>query len=109
MLKRYGSSCPQEELVDFCRRKGIAVTAYSPLGSTNSPLLTNPTVVKVAEKHKVGPANVLISLQANRPGVNGKHLPDLVASILMMSATAVLTKSVTPSRIECKITFKEQR
>lgn len=75
-------SCPQQELVDFCRSKGIVVTAYSPLGSDNSPLLTNDVVKKIADKHKVHPAHVLISLQANRPGVN------------------VLTKSVTTSRIE---------
>lgn len=36
---------------------------------------------KVAETHGVSPANVLISLQANRPDV------------------AVLTKSVTPERV----------
>ncbi|CAK5261889.1 unnamed protein product, partial [Mycena citricolor] len=34
-------SCPQQDIVDFCLSKGIAVTAYSPLGSDNSPLLTN--------------------------------------------------------------------
>ncbi|KXN82202.1 Glycerol 2-dehydrogenase (NADP(+)) [Leucoagaricus sp. SymC.cos] len=75
-------SCPQQELVDLCRSKGIIVTAYSPLGSDNSPLLTDPIVTKLAEKHNVQPANVLVSLQANRPSIN------------------VLAKSVTPSRIE---------
>jgi len=65
------SSCPQEELVEFCRNKGIVVTGYSPLGSNDSPLLTNPIVVKLAQKYDVQPANILISLQANRPGVNG--------------------------------------
>jgi glycerol 2-dehydrogenase (NADP+) len=74
-------SCPSEDVVAFCRAKGIAVTAYSPLGSDNSPLLTNAVVVKLAEKHGVSPANVLISLQANREGVT------------------VLPKSVTNSRI----------
>lgn len=73
---------PQQGLVDFCGSKGIAVTSYSPLGSDNSPLLANLVVKKIAEKHAVHPANVLISLQANRPGVN------------------VIPKSVTPSRIE---------
>lgn len=75
-------SCPQSDLVDFCRKKGIVVTAYSPLGSDNSPLLQNEDVKKVADKYNSTPANILISLQANRPGVN------------------VLTKSVTPARIE---------
>jgi glycerol 2-dehydrogenase (NADP+) len=57
--------------VDFCTEKGIAVTSYSPLGAENSPLLTNPVVKKIADKYGVHPANVLISLQANRPNVNG--------------------------------------
>ncbi|KAG5717002.1 Protein GCY, partial [Termitomyces sp. T112] len=65
----------------FCRERNIVVTAYSPLGSDNSPLLTNEIVKKIAAKHNVQPANVLVSLQANRPGVN------------------VLPKSVTNSRI----------
>jgi glycerol 2-dehydrogenase (NADP+) len=73
-------SCPAEDVVVFCRSKGI-VTAYSPLGSDNSPLLTNAVVVKLAEKHGVSPANVLISLQANKEGVT------------------VLPKSVTNSRV----------
>ncbi|RDB30099.1 Glycerol 2-dehydrogenase (NADP(+)) [Hypsizygus marmoreus] len=75
-------SCPQQDIVDFCNAKGIAVTAYSPLGSDNSPLLKNEVVKKIAAKHGVQPANILISLQANRPGVS------------------VLPKSVTNSRIE---------
>jgi len=74
-------SCMQQELVDYCVSKGICVTAYSPLGSDASPLLKNPVVEKIAEKYKVTPANVLVSLQANRPGVT------------------VLPKSVTNERI----------
>ncbi|KAF5368863.1 hypothetical protein D9758_002875 [Tetrapyrgos nigripes] len=74
-------SCPQQAIVDFCTSKGIVVTAYSPLGSDGSPLLKNPVVNKIAEKHNVSPAIVLISLQANRPNVN------------------VLPKSVTKERV----------
>jgi glycerol 2-dehydrogenase (NADP+) len=78
-------SCPQEDVVNFCREKGIVLTAYSPLGSDNSPLLQNEVVKKIADKYNSTPANILISLQANRPGVN------------------VLTKSVTPARIETNL------
>ncbi|GBE83967.1 Glycerol 2-dehydrogenase (NADP(+)) [Sparassis crispa] len=74
-------SCMQEELVQYCVSKGISVTAYSPLGSDGSPLLTNPVVTKLAEKYKVTAANVLVSLQANRTFVT------------------VLPKSVTNERI----------
>lgn len=52
---------PQTELLDFCREKGIHVTAYSPLGSTGSPLMQLESVKKVAGKHGVGEGTVLIS------------------------------------------------
>jgi hypothetical protein len=69
LISPYARSCPQEDVVEYCRQKGIIVTAYSPLGSDGSPLQKNPIVTKIAEKHNVQPANILVSLQANRPGV----------------------------------------
>ncbi|CAE6389847.1 unnamed protein product [Rhizoctonia solani] len=50
-------------------------------GSDNSPLLTDPTVTKVAEAHGVHPARILVSIWANTSGV------------------AVLPKSIKPARI----------
>ncbi|KAJ2915023.1 hypothetical protein MD484_g5360, partial [Candolleomyces efflorescens] len=64
------AACPQEDVVKFCREKGIILTAYSPLGSDDSPLLAHEIVKTIAGKHAVHPANILISLQANRQGVN---------------------------------------
>jgi diketogulonate reductase-like aldo/keto reductase len=52
---------PQQEIVDFCREKGIHVTAYSPLGSTGSPLFGDEVVKEVARKHGVGAVGVLLS------------------------------------------------
>lgn len=52
---------PQSDIVQFCQERGIHLTAYSPLGSTGSPLLTLPAVQKVAEKHGVKPGTVLLS------------------------------------------------
>ena len=63
------SACPQFDEVKLCTEKGIVLTAYSPLGSDGSPLQKNEIVVKLAEKYSVQPANILISLQANRPNV----------------------------------------
>lgn len=54
-------SLPQQEIVDLCRDKGIHVVAYSPLGSTGSPLFTAAPVVEIAEKRGVSPATVLLS------------------------------------------------
>ena len=52
---------PQQEIVDFCKEKGIHVTAYSPLGSTGSPLLTAEPIVEVANKRGFSPATILLS------------------------------------------------
>jgi len=52
---------PQQEIVDFCKEKGIHITAYSPLGSTGSPLFKDEGVIAVAKKHDVAPATVLLS------------------------------------------------
>lgn len=71
---------PQPGLLQFCKDKNIVVEAYSPLGSTDSPLLLDETVVKLAKKNSVSPATLLISWAIWRE-------------------TVVLPKSVTPSRI----------
>ncbi|KFY16961.1 hypothetical protein V492_00970 [Pseudogymnoascus sp. VKM F-4246] len=71
----------QPQLKKWCEDKGILLQAYCPLGSTSSPLLSDPEIVAMAEKYKVTPATILISYQVNRGCI-------------------VLPKSVTPSRIE---------
>jgi glycerol 2-dehydrogenase (NADP+) len=52
---------PQQEIVDFCREKGIHITAYSPLGSTGSPLMKNEIVMQIAQERGVAPGNILLS------------------------------------------------
>ena len=82
----------QEDIVEECRKHGIVVTAYSPLGSDKAPLLENEVVKKIAEKHNVSPSNVLISLHANRPGVGiGTGIP---AGIRTVTRTHTRTKPV---------------
>jgi alcohol dehydrogenase (NADP+) len=60
----------QNELVDYCRRHNIHLTAYSPLGSGDRPaamkkagelnLLENPVVTRIAQTHGYSPAQVLL-------------------------------------------------
>jgi alcohol dehydrogenase (NADP+) len=80
---------PQDGLVNFCKEKGILLTAYSPLGSPDSraerhkhdpKLLENPVVVRVSEKHGVGVGQVLIAWSIAR-------------------SIAVIPKSVNQTRI----------
>lgn len=54
---------PQQEILDFCKSKGIVVESYSPLGSTGSPLFKEEAVVELAKKYSVGPGTILISYQ----------------------------------------------
>ena len=63
----------QAKLLDFCRARCIALTAYSPLArsgtaekkNTTSPL-ENETVVAIAKAHNVSPAQVCIRWQVQR-------------------------------------------
>ena len=51
---------PQHELLSYLNAKGITPQAYSPLGSSNSPLLTDNVVVQIALKHSLQPADILL-------------------------------------------------
>ncbi|KAG8161288.1 hypothetical protein KVR01_009552 [Diaporthe batatas] len=75
---------PQNDIVGFCKEKGIHIMAYSPLGSTGGPLFKEEVVTKIAQKHGVEPATVLLSW----------HVP---------RGSTALPKSVTPSRIESNL------
>lgn len=55
----------QKGLLDFCRAKGIAVTAYSPLGSSDDPegkmrLMNEPVIVELAKKYGKTAAQILL-------------------------------------------------
>ncbi len=41
---------PSPKLVAYCKEKNIHCTGYSCLGSTDSPLYKDPTLLKMAEK-----------------------------------------------------------
>jgi len=62
----------QTDLIDFCKSKNIALTAYSPFGSPARPpelhrgdadpekLLEDPVIGDIAKKHRRSPAQVLL-------------------------------------------------
>ncbi|KAN0066567.1 hypothetical protein ACQY0O_000661 [Thecaphora frezii] len=57
---------PDEELVELCKQKGILVTAYSPLGQSNSPILTDPDLRAIGKAHGATNATVAISWLVQR-------------------------------------------
>lgn len=66
----------QEKLLKFCRQKGIAVTAFSPLGAgsyvelggaeTKDSVLVNPEVEKIAQKYKKTAAQIVLRWAVQR-------------------------------------------
>ncbi|KAJ6580934.1 NADP-dependent oxidoreductase domain-containing protein [Mycena capillaripes] len=49
----------QTELLEYCRNKGIVVTAYSPSG--HEKVRSDPTIVGLAEKYKVTPTQIILA------------------------------------------------
>ncbi|KAJ7191926.1 Aldo/keto reductase [Mycena pura] len=76
---------PQHKLLAYLRSKGIRPQAYSPLGSSGSPLVTDDTVVELATKYGLQPTDVLIGY-------------------LLAKDVISLPKSVTPARIKANAT-----
>uniref|UniRef100_A0A8C3SKA3 alcohol dehydrogenase (NADP(+)) n=1 Tax=Chelydra serpentina TaxID=8475 RepID=A0A8C3SKA3_CHESE len=74
----------QPELVEYCKSKGIVLIAYSPFGCPARPfpvpLLENPTVNEIAQKHGKTSTQVLIHFHIQR-------------------GIAAIPKSITPSHI----------
>lgn len=78
----------QDELIAHCQARGLEVTAYSPLGSSDRAwrdpdepvLLEEPVVLALAEKYGRSPAQILLRWQVQRKVI-------------------CIPKSITPSRI----------
>ncbi|KAL4946671.1 hypothetical protein BDV06DRAFT_218137 [Aspergillus oleicola] len=80
----------QPELLRFCQSKNILIEAYSPLGNnqTGAPrTVDDPTVHEVTKQLSMDPGPLLASWGVQR-------------------GTVVLSKSVTPSRIEANLQVK---
>jgi diketogulonate reductase-like aldo/keto reductase len=79
---------PQQELIDFCHSKNIAVTAYAPLGSPGNSkpkglpaIMEDKTIVNIAASHGKTPSQILIRWAIQR-------------------GTVVIPKSIARARIK---------
>ncbi len=89
----------QNEMLNYCKKNHIVLTAYSPLGSADRPkrlkkadeptLITNPKIAEIAEKHSITPGQVLLSWGLQRE-------------------TVVIPKSVNPGRLKENLATAER-
>ncbi len=73
-----------QELIDYCQSKNIAVQAWSPLGGQGAPLLQDPTINELANKYNKTPVQIIVRWNIQRNVI-------------------VLPKSVTKERIASNI------
>ncbi|KAJ9478157.1 NADPH-dependent alpha-keto amide reductase [Pseudozyma hubeiensis] len=57
---------PEHELVEYCKQKGIHITAYSPLGQYNASIHDDKDLNEIAKKHDVTAATVALSWAVQR-------------------------------------------
>jgi diketogulonate reductase-like aldo/keto reductase len=57
------------DLLPWCRERGLAVMAYSPLGSDSTRLRTHPVLRKVAARRGVTPARMALAWVLREPDV----------------------------------------
>lgn len=88
---------PQNELINYCHKNNIAVTAYSPLGSTDRnyknddepSLFEDETLKEIATKNNISIAQLLLAWQINRnvivipKSTQEIHLQQNIASIMI--------------------------
>lgn len=57
---------PQSELIAYCAEKGIAVQAWAPFSAGKTDLLKEPALLRIAGKHGVSPAQVILRWNLQR-------------------------------------------
>lgn len=79
----------QVPLLEFCEKRGIKLTAYSPLGSPSRPwakpddpsLLDEPKLKKIGEKHGKSIAQVILRFQV----ITSLHCHKVLNVVLSLS------------------------
>ncbi|KAL2301841.1 hypothetical protein Nmel_011241 [Mimus melanotis] len=112
----------QNELIAHCQKRGLVVTAYSPLGSPDRMwkhpdepvLLEEPGVKKIAEKYSKSPAQIILRYRiivgSQEEGLRKRLASFALKNYLLFCfyiarwqvqrKVVVIPKSVTPARIQ---------
>jgi diketogulonate reductase-like aldo/keto reductase len=83
VLYHLGDRGIEWQLLRDCRRDGVMVMAYSPLGQ--GAILTSPALATIAKKHTVTPAAIALAFLLEQPGV------------------VVIPKATTPAHVRANI------
>ncbi|KAI4503122.1 hypothetical protein M0802_002166 [Mischocyttarus mexicanus] len=100
----------QKKLSDFCKEKGIVITAYSPLGSPDRPwakpddpkLLDDVKLNELAKKYNKKPAQILLRYQLDRGHV---VIPKSVTKSRIIENSEIFDFKLTPEDIAYINTF----
>jgi aryl-alcohol dehydrogenase-like predicted oxidoreductase len=95
------------DLLGWCRRRGMPIMAYSPLGQGGS-LLAAPALVRIAARHRASPAQVALAWVLRQPDViaipkagNAAHVRENAAArelALTAEDMAELDRALPPPR-----------
>ncbi|KAJ7502905.1 Aldo/keto reductase [Mycena galericulata] len=78
---------PQDDLMEYCKAKGMLLTAYSPLGRSKTFFAEQPVISRLAEKYKTTP-------------------PQIVLSWAVQRGTVIVPKSENEARLLANITYQ---
>ncbi|XP_015114231.1 aldo-keto reductase family 1 member B1 [Diachasma alloeum] len=95
----------QSKLSDFCKSKGIVITAYSPLGSPDRPwakpedaqLLNDPRLRSIADNYGKTTAQVVLRYQVDRGHI---VIPKTVSEARMMENKGIMNFTLSNDDIE---------
>ena len=88
---------PNQDLIDFCHGKDIAVEAWSPLGGTGGNLLTDQRLLDIGEKYGKSSAQVVLRWDLQRGVIS---LPKSVHSTRIMQNIHVFDFELDESEMQ---------
>ena len=94
--------CFQEELLDYCLKRGIAVQAYCPIARARR--MGDPGLVDIAARYKKTPAQVLIRWSLQRGAV---PVPKSADRERIVENADVFDFSISPADMEALDSFNE--